>query len=278
MPEPILKNFVIVPRKVASDYRNGLLSRSELFIYLWLRINANPYGIASISFENIADDVLGSSKKKNNANRLLLSLKEKRFIYYEQRAGRRGSFEVHFGDWPLPRENKSDSLKVKNLDKYFTDESEFRDEDNIYSPAITEEVVELDGENQRFESVKDDISQLVNAFSINQSFRGSYTDTETEKETETNRSRSIKNKIPLENFTPSTHEEEQCLAIARKLGEENMSFMLGSLKKHGWHLIEKAWNECKDSKALQDANNPGAFFNSVLQRLVTDYQGESQRI
>lgn len=148
--EQKLENWVVFPRKIASNYRNGNLTLSEWMVYSWLRQNANPYGITTASLSGIAEDMFGNEKKKNNANKILLSLKNKRFIYYETRRGSRGSFDIHFGDFILP------TGLIRTLDKYFQSE-EVRTSPDPEGKKRLESEQNLPDRNQNLEDIKNEI-------------------------------------------------------------------------------------------------------------------------
>lgn len=264
-----LTDYVVVPREIATAYRQRLINRPERDVYLWMRVNANPYGIAIMTLEGIAEDVLGSSKKKNYANRILLSLKSKRWVYYEQRSGQRGSFEVHFGDWILPTRDEAGKNRIKTLDPLFENAAK-RKEKLVLSDPHSEDYAEADLQFQRLEKPNVPDKQANNrhvANNENSTFRGSYNDTEHENETETNHTfASSKRDFSLEGFKPKSYEEETCLAIARELREPDMCFIIGSLKKHGFLVIEKAYLKLKKAVEKGGIDNPRRLFNSIIQQ------------
>lgn len=270
MSETGLRNYVVVPRQVAADYRNGLINRAELNAYLWMRINANPYGIAYMSLETVAEDVLGSSKKKNYANKTLLSLKSKKYIFYEQRSGRRGTFEVHFGDWILPSKNEAGKPIIKNLEAYFNAASVRRKKLVLTNPRS-----ELYAENalQFQRSAPEDMPTNTRDSSQEEKskFRGADNDTDNENENETKRTFSSgKEVISLKEFVPKSYEEEMCLAFAVKLGEEDMRFMLGSLKKHGIQIVEAAFLKVQRAIKKGEAEDPRRLFNYLVQQVAEE--------
>ena len=245
---------------------------------------ASPYGIATIDLAGVTADCFGPRKTQNFTNKLLLTLKGKRYIYYEARSGRRGSFEVHLGDWPLPREDKSRPVQVRQLDKYFDDIPEVRGMTTIEPVPESEVVAELHVPSQRSESSNFDFESVFSMLGKPSSVRGSDndTDTHTDKDSDINRNnRTFNSRVPIERFVPSSYEEEQCLGIAQALGEKDMAFILGSMNKYGFLMIEQAWKYCKTTKQFPSARNKGAFFNKILQDFAsnrTDYKGDSQTI
>lgn len=75
----------------------------------------------------------------------------------------------------------------------------------------------------------------------------------------------IDNRFGLMNFSPKSYEEERCWEIARYLGEKDMRFILSALKKHGFHAIERAYNDIKERRP-GSIENKGAYFNELLKR------------
>jgi hypothetical protein len=109
-----LESFITVPRSILADLRSGKLSKPEFDALLMLRMQGSPYGIAPISLAGIADDL---RINKNNATKLMLALKGKKYIHYDPRPGRRGSFEVHLDEWPTPRKDSEGKMVIKRLER-----------------------------------------------------------------------------------------------------------------------------------------------------------------
>lgn len=259
-----LKNFVIVMRDIAQAYRDHRLSRAERDVYLWMRINANPYGFYVVSLESISLDVFGSTKHKNYVNRLLLSLKSKRFIYYKQRSGRRGTFEVHFGDWLLPSKDSAGKSHIKTLDSFF-DKMEGTTKRIVLTNPHSEDYTEVAAAFQKLKT-PDTLEKIGDSSSrTNTDFRGSDTDNENDKDNETNRLRAYGTQsMSLEEFKPKSHEEEACHVFARHLQEKNMRFILGVLSKYGFRRIEQAYIKVKNEMAKGAVENPRKLFNYLI--------------
>lgn len=271
--------FITIPKEYASDYRNRLINKQEREMLVWLRMLASPYGIAVADLDSLANDCFSRGTDKNYANKVLLSLKRKRYIYYKERAGCRGSFEVHLDWWLLPNKGKTGLPAIKRITGLLDGEDSVRGDDVTDTLGTSEVQTEVEGQKQRSEDTKDAIDALDNIFSTNPPFRGSYTDTEKEKENETNRSdsfnkefRSINTRtrgdFSVKRFYPENQTEILLLEIARELGEPDMHFLLGSKVKHGMAIIESVYKECKNSGAWNAVENRGALFNATLQRLI----------
>lgn len=268
-----LENYVIFPRRIAADYRNRVITLDELVVYMWLRLNANPYGISTTSLSNLSDDLFSGRKPENYINKITLALKKKRLIYYPKRTGCRGSFEVRLGDFLLP------TKKITSLDKLF--EAEEGRGANTTEGALKSELVQSFGlPSQNLDIIKSDIKALVSSFSIDSSGRGSNNDTDNNKNNDKNRSEVVsfkKEEIHTKLFKPTSYEEQKCLEIAQDLGEKKMNYILSIYHRYGFHIIEESWGIYSDRITKTVSNKP-AFFNSIVQEVLEGKgieQGES---
>lgn len=174
--ETKLDNFVIFRRQIASDVRDGLITRAEFNALAWCRLNANPYGVFIANLEVLNDELFNGERTKNYINKLLLNLKKKGYLYFKNRAGRRGSFEIHFGDWPLPNNGG-----VKTLDRFFSKKSD-QNQDPTESVPDTEPSQSLGGSSQSIDEIKNQIKQNLYGYSSDDEFRGTDTDTDIYKD------------------------------------------------------------------------------------------------
>jgi len=274
-----LKNWINFQRDILSLYRKKTISRNEYFTYLHLRLNCNPYGIAVTSISDINNDVFGGKVTDNYINKLLLSLRSKRLIWYKDRQGSRGSFEVHFGDFIMPNDI------IRTLDKYFIPEPVTSD-NNTESPIKSEVKPEADTVSHEFEKQK---TELKSGFSFPfqpHQVRGYNTDTYKEKKNEISdvsydtsgaklRFNKSENRNLLTNrgFYPRDSDEERVWFIAKEVGEEEMKFLLSILNKHGLSFIERAFEQYNELKTKEEVDNPPAYLNKIIQRLIAENNG-----
>jgi len=170
-----LTDFVAFKRDLLASLRKGEITKDEFFAYTYIRLSGNPYGYTVTSFENIRNDIF-RGKSINYCNQLLLSLKSKRFIYYADRRGRRGSFEIHLGDWILP--NK----KIKTLDRYFN-EGEVRGSSETQTGSSSEPAQSIEAAGKNLDEQKRQVLKPFSALSDSSEVRGSYNDTNKENNT-----------------------------------------------------------------------------------------------
>lgn len=169
-----MRNYVIFPRSILSDFRNGELTIPEFIVLCYLRLGYNPYGKVLTSLENIRSDMFSNKVGKSYINKIVLSLKSKKYLHFDNRTGRKGSFEVRFGDCITPEK------KILTLDKYFSQKSEeAKAEPSSDNKSEDSEQQSLSGEalSQKLKYVGDWRRDLAKEKNIN-SVRGSYNDKE----------------------------------------------------------------------------------------------------
>lgn len=107
-----LLNFVLFPRYLVEEYLQGSINFKELFYITFIRANADPYGVTKTSLDALAIDF---KEKKNTVTKTLRSLKRRKYLDYDDRPGRRGTFQIHLDFWKLP--DKS----IKERWEFYTD-------------------------------------------------------------------------------------------------------------------------------------------------------------
>jgi hypothetical protein len=254
-----LINWVAFPRKITSDFRNGVITLSEMQVYNWLRLNANPYGIATTSLPDISIDLFIGGKTENSINKILLALKRKKYLYYKRRTGSRGSFEVRFSEFILP------TGQITTLDRFFESE-EGRTSDAQYGISKEKQEQNFDCENQNFQSLNSQIKSVALAFSVNTESRTHNIDNDTEN----NISTSIKAKTKLSDFEPRNLDEQLCFNIASSLKEKHINFMLSAFNRYGRNTIEKAWRVFKEHESKTTIKNRGAYFNTLINKISSN--------
>lgn len=258
-PEP----YITIPRYIASDYREGKISLNEWILYTWIRTNANPYGIASANISALRTDVF-PKVTENYVNQLLLSLRDKKYLYFASRQGHRGSFEVHFGDWLLP------AGRIKRLNTFFG-LPEVRSTDETPTEQEPEVTLKSDALSQKLNVSKSELDEVFSFDSPARSVRSPYNDTDKEKDKEKNESLakpSFKGKR-VQDFMPRNSEEARCQEIAVKVNEEHIDWILSVLRRYGIGIIETAWGRYKedvgDGKTIY---NSAAYFQGIIKALL----------
>ena len=115
---PIEGGYVPIPRNLVRDCRNGRISQPERNLLVWLRMTADKMGVTHCSMADLSVEAFNDKVTVSYINKLLRSLKGKRLVWYEDRPGRRGVFELHHRDWMLKGNN------IKELDDLFEDEED----------------------------------------------------------------------------------------------------------------------------------------------------------
>jgi hypothetical protein len=256
-----LKNYIVCPRSIADDYRDGQLSKPERNLLSWLRLSGDPYGKAVVTLEGLSCDTFNQCVTKNYINKTLLSLKSKRYIWYSDRTGRRGSFDVHMGDWILP------DGSIKTLDKYFRP-TRVTASANIETTDESEVNDEVDDTSQRLQRDFNRKSKGQTIKSINSVLRGYDKDTYKEKDNELSRYSSEKKRdYRTDKFIPRTLEEQKCQELAKKVGDKTVCFNINIYNKYGYRVLEQSEEDFSIYNG-EEKDNPPAFFNHLVQERI----------
>jgi len=267
-------DYVIFPRKLKSDYLEGKITRNEFFTYSWLRLSANPYSICIISLSDIKNDVLKGRVSENYVNKILLSLKSKKYIHYSNRKGRRGSFEVHIGDFLLA------SGKISNLDHLFEQEK-VRGLNTTTTTNKSEVKPEVESASQRLNEQKNQLNKHLSMPDNNERVRGDNNDNDNNNNNDIIDSKSNLNNscrgiesnnkvIPVNGYMPESYEKEECWRIAKWLEESDMRFILSIYEKHGLAPIQRAWNVIKEitEENPNKIEDKRKYFNKLVRDLI----------
>jgi len=243
-------DYVKLPRSIKTALIDGLLQYEEYALLVWLWLIANPRsGRAHVSYAGLAKD-FKDKYLKNKVNKLMLELKRKKWIWFENQQGRRSSFNVDISEYPL-----SDGT-FKYIGNHYKQKSG-RSDDGTGEQTPAEAPAEVGDISQKLESEK---KKLVARFSFtSEGSVGRSQKNDNEKENKNNRS----SRRPVRSFSPKSFEEEKCLEIARYLEEADMSFMLSALKKYGLTRIENTYEKLKQAPP-GTIQKKGAYFNSLL--------------
>ena len=152
--------YVVMPRHIASDNRNGYISNPERNLLMWIRLIADMKGVAHCSMHGLADEAFNGKVSNSHINRILRSLKSKRYLWYRDRNGCRGTFEVHLPDWFIR------NGEVKDIENLFEKELSRTQTKDEHEPK-PQPKPNVDDMKQRIEERKRDISKMFSRSSDN---------------------------------------------------------------------------------------------------------------
>ncbi len=265
-PNKITIQFVVFPKYIASDFKSGKLTPNEWKLYMWLRLNMNPYGITSAGVSLIRDDIF-KDVSKNYIEKLLLSLRSKKYLYFEDHQGRGGSFEVRFGDLITP------DRVVVSIAHYFGEEEVISE--NKAEPKENAQA----GQNLMVESHKlmEQKEQLAERFSFNsesRQVRSSYNEHDTEHKIENHDTleKFSFNGTLVGDFQPTDGQEARCLEIAKDVGDKYVNPLLSVLKTDGLRIIEQAWGILKEDRVAGKhiRKSEAAYLQGIINKLRAD--------
>jgi hypothetical protein len=89
-----IESWVNFPRYIINYLSTGKISRKEFFLYTWLRVTCDMYGKTYKTLGEMNFHVFNNSITDGAVYKYLLSLKNKRLLYYMVRRGSRGAYEI----------------------------------------------------------------------------------------------------------------------------------------------------------------------------------------
>ncbi|MDE2399626.1 MAG: hypothetical protein KGL67_01265 [Patescibacteria group bacterium] len=278
--EPAKEPFIPFPRFLVEHYRNHLITYRELELHNWMRLHANMFGIASVNVHAMLDD-LPHFKSVDRITKVLRSLRRKKYIHYQERKGRRGTFEVRFDHWLLK------GGKVQTLDRYFEQEK-VRGESGTKATGAAEATPSFSGQSPRLNEQEHPVNTGANSFMNNRFVRGDKNDNKIEtKEIKTSSSSSTfrgeakGSRVATRDFVPQSDAEERCKRIAIEVGDEYINFILSKLKHKdgGIEVIENAFQAYQDvlriaeeKGDIEPIKNLPAFFNRCVKDAIEENQ------
>jgi hypothetical protein len=145
----------------------------------------------------------------------------------------------------------------------------------IGQQTITSEATQQEQQNTQVSHNQDSLnhSLLVLKQSIIKDFSGNKITTPYNDNNKNNKDIDIKNlknysdsPIPVRDFFPKTYEQEQCIRIAKELGEQDMRYLLSCLNKYGYAHLERVWGIFRDLPSYKIDNKP-KYFNRMVSNL-----------
>lgn len=254
-------DFIRLSRSILSAYVDGLLLQGEMVVLIWLWTIANPRtGRAMASYESLMKDFKGRYSK-NHINKIMLSLKRKKLVWFPSQQGRRGSFQVNIQNYPL----STGGFKEINPGP---EKNSGRSSGGQSGSNQAESQAEVKSDWQKLKEIKMGLAEGFSMGSRVSVGRSSNNDNEKENYKERSQiSKSFK-QIGFEDFNPQNYEEQRCYEIAQYLGEKDLTFILSVLRRYGFSIIEQIYIDIREKGA--SIRNRGAYFNAEVERLTKE--------
>lgn len=284
LEKPEKEPFIPFPRYLIEHLRNRLITYRELELYVWMRLHTNMFGIAAISTYEILDN-LPHFKSVDYITKRLRSLRKKKYIYYEDRQGCRGSFEVYFGNWLLK------GGVVKQLDKFF-DIKEVRSENAQKEKGESEVAPISDTQSPKSDNPKIATNTNDYRYETGVVVRSNKNDKEIENKEQRNNvvddcvpnnKKINESKILTSKFVPQNDAEARCREIALEIGDQYINFILSKLHHEycGIEVIEEAYKRFLEVERVGEEKgdpieNRPAMFNYCLQGAMGDKELEER--
>lgn len=256
------ENWVNFPREIGEDYLEEKLKPAEYLLYLHIRLQANPYGYAMINPDGLISELAPFGYKASTIKTTLISLKNKRYIDYQRRQGKRGSFKVKFDEFILS------GGKVQKLYKEGEAQA-VKSENSASTPRQSEVQTEVKPSNQKLKPPKGFVTVGNLANQKLESIRSYHNDNENNnynKNDTDKKRRSTK----IDYFTPMNNEEQELLEIGKAIGEQDLKYLLSRNRQAGIGTIREAHKLFQQEKEKRSIENPPAYFNALLERIIKE--------
>jgi hypothetical protein len=266
-----IKDFVAIPRRIRDDYVRGELSRNELDVLLWIWLNTNPVNGYFMADYKALEREFRDKISYDNVRKITSSLRKKQDIYFPNHKGRKGSFPIYPVGFKLTNgeiqtldylRNKFSVTTQSQPKEQLATEPKHNSEAQYHNFAEQKEIL-----IKRF-SMDSQRLQITTSYNDNDTKNNNIIDIDKKKYLEEPDNRFAYGEIiPVSNFYPKTYEEEVCWTIAKDLGESDMRFLLSSLKRYGFHHIERVWGIFQDTPK-ERIQNQRKYFNKLIKKLA----------
>lgn len=125
----LMKDFVMVPRKIRDDYISGKLTRNEFDILIWIWINTNPVNGYFTADYKALEREFHNRISYDNVRKIISSLRQKQCISFLSHKGRKGSFPVYPLDFPLTN-GKIQTLEYLKNKQSITTQSQSKEQED----------------------------------------------------------------------------------------------------------------------------------------------------
>ncbi len=271
--------WVNIPRYILNLFEAGKMNNADFRIYVYVRIRCNEYGVAYVNVTDLNRILFDNEFTIDYVNLMFRKLKDLRLIWFENRTGMSGNFEVRLGDFFLP------DGKISDLSSYFESNtfvgkhlSKSRVRKQVNTPKLTlirKLLSDIDADttaNSNHKKNAEFVSDNTNTDTNTDTSNIEYSIAEANKEEDELKLDTSK-LIPTSTYKPTSYEEQVLKDIALDVLEPYMNFLLSRYQKVGRNFI-KIQNAHEKFKELRNhiqglgtkIKNPAAMFNSELEK------------
>lgn len=219
---------------------------------------ANPHNGTVVTSYAALGSEMRSRLKVNLINKIFLSLKRKRYLWFPRQQGSRSSFVVEIRKYPLSNKSFKDIVDRFNA---------VPGRSGSRSARTTQGAYPTENEVER-QKLKSDMRGLVQKLSMDRQVGlGRSANNEND-----NKKYKLSN---VQNFRPKSAEESRCKEIAEALGETSIAFIRSTLNEHGISLVERAYAETVEDSRRGAIENKGAYFNAKVRKLTLRVNSEN---
>lgn len=243
-------------------YRAGVITSRQRLVYISLRSQCNPYGICTTSVDDIIADVFANKCERPYVNKILADMKKMRLVWFKDRKGVAGKFDVYFDDFICPQG------KITDLQNKFN--CRFKD---ISSSTFNHGELQVNSERRTHEKPTNAITVAKSLSNYVDKGVGSHTDkhNQTQKTTVFEDEKEYKCKNSTSTYEPSSNETLYILDMANEIGDTCLDWYLKLIVDGYFWAIEKAYGELKeDIQNGKSIENKAPYLNAIIMRMLRE--------
>lgn len=246
------KFFNTIPHSFRQDFYDKKLNTSEWNLLLHLRAIADRYGACRVTADELRKDVFKNDVARGTVNDLLLSLRKGKYIWYPNRKGNGGPFQIINNHWLV-----SGGIWNEINDSVWNKNGGYE----LYRVTFdTEAAPEVDDKKRRSKYQSNEgLKTQIDKNDIQEN-GGLYNDIDNQKDN--NYDRIFSKEVRVDEFVPNSEVDDKLHRIAQYVGEEFMGFVFWVYGKRGEKGIIAMEIEAANLYDYPNPRNKGALFNS----------------
>lgn len=251
-------SWVPLYRRVLELFINKEITLGAYTLYPHLCMKTHMYAKSVVSIEEIRS-LLFKNKQSNTVLKYFHELKNHRLIYFEDRTGKRGPFEVLVMEIFLP------GGKMTTSSNYFSDVENCVTPNNITSKSEVKE------KNHRINNETNGTVEANKALKNLNKITGSNNDNDKYKDKlniDIPNNKGYKCINSTADYKPKDRDEAEVIMMATTLGDSCLDFYLKRSREGNFWALEKAFIDYKEISPRGTIDNPPAWFNKRVQTIL----------
>lgn len=251
-------SWVPLYRRVYELFINKEITLGAYNLYPHICMTTHKYAKSVVSIEEVKN-LLFKGKQNNTVLKYFHELKNHRLIYFEDRTGKSGPFEVLVMKIFLP------GGKMTNPSNYFPDI------ENYVAPSYVTAKSEVGGKNHRLKKEVNEAGGVNKASEDSDKITGNNNDNDKYKDKlniDISNNEGYRCINLTDDFKPKDWNEGEIKRMASALGDSCLDFYLKHYREGNFWALEEAFIDYQEISPGGTINNPSAWFNKRVQTIL----------